>query len=285
MKYKTLDERLSENKDNINEMDVRRDKKEKIVFGAKRNFDFENFLFIQKNFKIRETHWGNEYYFTHEYNPKSERYEDFDNFREMLKNGELKKHYEEDYDRFLEHPVEYLAKRTTLYHLDAVFYPQSQTSLFNDLIDKIKFYNSEFASIVSHKFTATFEMLKNNWENVNFDDKGYKQWLITDMKYSEDKAEFEREISTKKFNSLKKNNKNTWFQMKGIVPRDMRPFVKNFFYFNDNQLNQFKNLDAQEIFIIDDILTTGSTTDEISRMLRGINSSCKIIRFILIDMG
>lgn len=282
-KYVTLNKRLNE--DHVNELGVKRDNKGKFVFGYKKNNEFEDFLFIHKDLKVKKTFWGNEYYFSYEYNSKSEKYRDFVAFRDMLKNGKLKKFYKDEYDRFIEYPIEYLAERTTLYHLDAIFYPQSQTALFDDLVNKIKFYDSEFDSSVSHKSTIIFEVLKRNWKDVQFDDQAYFDWLTTKMKSVRGLAEQRRQEALEKFNKLKERGENNWFQMTAIIPRDIRPFVRNFFYFNDEQLNKLKSIDNPEFLIIDDILATGSTTDEISKMLREINNKCKIIRFVLIDMG
>ncbi|MGI6369959.1 MAG: phosphoribosyltransferase [Ignavibacteria bacterium] len=289
MKYKTLEERITDYMEKIKEMNegVKSGKQGKYVFGYKRNDDFEDFLIIHPELKVKKTHGGNEYWFGYEYNINSEKYQEFEKFRKALKSGKLKINQKDEYNRFLRKPIEFLAKRTTLNHIDAVFFPDSESSLFDDIVEKIFDVDIRFLSKYNNKTLATFSLFKEQWNDVIFDDIAYKDWLMNDskMRYDEEEAEIMRLTALESFKNLVKDNKNTWFEMKKVIPITFKPFVRKFFKFTDEQVNKMNVFGFDTILIIDDILTTGSTTDEITRMLREMNSKYKIIRLVLIDMG
>lgn len=62
-----------------------------------------------------------------------------------------------------------------------------------------------------------------------------------------------------------------------------RPFIQNFLSFKDGQaLEEFSKLQTGGILVVNDINTTGSTINEILRILNTIDEDCHIFVYTLI---
>ena len=74
-----------------------------------------------------------------------------------------------------------------------------------------------------------------------------------------------------------------YFSLAASVKPKYRRYIKNFFDFSEEDVKRINNLQGKKILIVDDINTSGSTLNEILRIVRKINPDCEI--FIYTHIG
>lgn len=248
-----------------------------------------DFLSIPSVLQRGKTFGKNDYWFGFIYNSVSNKFNDFRIFRnKILKTKDFKTKYEIDYLQFIEYPIEKLYNMGVMGDVKAIVHPEDKnmSTLFRDITDRIRVSIKKYLND-KNIIVDSFTVFKKKWLEVTVDNKEYKKWLRSNTDLN--KLEIENEIDY--INSILKGfqsddlTKDLPFAMKHISYRDLKLFVRDFFKFNETQKKYFEWMQPSTILIIDDIVTNGSTIDEISRLIHSINSDHKIIRLGYIDMN
>lgn len=177
---------------------------------------------------------------------------------------------EKDLRQFIELPLFSLKKQFSTYNIDCFVYPRSQRSqLVNKMIEII-------AECTLHIPRINFELVKNAPTEIMFD------WYAFDSIYKGQQGykQMEEYINN---NILPKIKELDYFSLAKNVKPKYRPFITNYLDFPDiEKLEQFKRLKGNNILIVDDVNTSGSTLNEILRILNKVNQDCNIFIYTLI---
>lgn len=185
-------------------------------------------------------------------------------------NGE--KPSEHELTQFLIRPMAELDKQINLQHIDCIVYPLSGRS---ELVRKLV---STVNRCTSHNTRRiNFELVKSCPTDISFD------WESFESENS-DRLGYAQMCGYVKTQLIPKIHKLDYFSIAKNVKPKYRKYIKNFLTFADEKLaDKFSALsDNMSILVIDDINTSGSTLDEILRILNDINNHCKIFIYTLI---
>lgn len=73
-----------------------------------------------------------------------------------------------------------------------------------------------------------------------------------------------------------------YFSLADSVKVKYRRYIKNYLNIDERSKEVIKSIQSGKILIVDDINTSGSTLNEIIRIIRKINNQCEIYIFTLI---
>ena len=256
--------------------------------------DFENntpedaIQFIKPYFKISQISGANVYWFGYQFNGKLDR-----DYRDAciayLKNVQPEPVITEDnqyddivisndgiYEADLYNMIERSMRNIRLDNLsvDAVVYPASTT---NDLVKYIARSVRRYLNNPSR--LTLYEIQKADPKDITIDVPGCMDDIANDIitdhngLITEDYLyNLQNEVQDKEHFSLKSD----------ISPMEIRPYVRNFM--------ELKNVDralqsAEQVLIVDDLKTTGTTLAEMVRIIRQYNPTCQIYVFTLIGNG
>lgn len=174
-------------------------------------------------------------------------------------------------DQFIKRPLKYLNSKINLYSIDCMVYPLSNRS---PLVSKIVRAINDMTSHEMHR--CSFEFVKSAPVNIGFDfesfeaDNGSKQGYDQMIEYINDHL-------------LPKIHELDYFSIAQNVKSKYRPYITGFIDFKDQEsADRFSKLKGDNILVVDDVNTTGSTLNEILRKLGKINNNCNIYVFTLI---
>ena len=173
---------------------------------------------------------------------------------------------------FLTKPLLLLDKEVGFSKFDTLIYPISNRST---LVQEIVKYIGRF--IPNQKPFFTFELFKNETENVRFDKKRY---------YNDNKEKFGNE---KTWSQAEKSiddlmiqiNNGDYFRI-GTQKQKYKPYFYDYLLFTDDDMNKFCKIENRKILLIDDINTTGSTIDEMLSYINSLNDTNEIFIFTII---
>lgn len=253
-----------------------------ITGGVKLSEDSEDYIFdyrynhpediihiFNKKIYVSEIR-GYVYYFGYEFNKDSSSKQRSD-FIHYLKGIGDKKISDYQLKQFIEHPLNDLDKKVDMYSIDCFVYPISGRSpLVQRMIEVIGEYTSRDIHSVSYQLVKS---------------------APTDIEFDWDMFEREIEVGTQRYNQMSQyindvlmpaiKNLDYFSLAKNVKPK-YRKYIKNFLNMKDDNLKKFNKLKGQKILIVDDINTSGSTLNEIVRILRKINNDCEIYIYTLI---
>lgn len=176
--------------------------------------------------------------------------------------------------KFIERPLYALHKKINIYTIDSFVYPVSNRSpLVSKMIKVIRDYTSHDVDRVSFEFVKSAPIdIQFDWESFDAD---YKN-IDDSQRYSQMKDYVEN-------NLLPAIHDLDYFSIAQCVKSKYRPYIKDYLNFkSDEDIEKFSKLQGSKILVLDDINTTGSTLNEILRILNKVNNDCEIYIFTLI---
>ena len=151
----------------------------------------------------------------------------------------------------------------------------------------IKFQNNEYLADYEHNdmydiiHTCTPQIYQSNkagniyWFEYTFNDGG--QYTTKDYPNPEDSQ------IAKIHKILDNIHSQYYFSIAQNVPKKYRQYIQNYLNFKSEECEKsFQSLTNANILIVDDINTSGSTIDEILRIINKVNSDCTIFVYTLI---
>lgn len=214
----------------------------------------------------------NIYYFGYKFNDQISRKERTA-FINWLKSITIKD-INPDIESFIIKPLKALYKQLELDTIDLMISPRSNTS---ELVKIIKYV---LGTILPHStIKSSIELIKNLPVDINFDwnlfNNNY-EGIVGDEQYKQIYNYIENELMPK-IHSLE------YFSIAKNVKPKYRQYIQNYLKFESEDSEQiFRSIKSGNILIIDDINTTGSTLNEILKIINVLNSKCTIYIFTLI---
>lgn len=173
--------------------------------------------------------------------------------------------------RFIEMPLNELNKQINLYAIDAFVHPVSNRS---SLVKKMVQIINNMTSREMERLT--FELVKKIPTEIEFD------WKLFDDETAYDVNRYNQMRSYVEDTLLPAIHDLDYFSLAHEVKSKYRRYIKNFLSFKQEDLEKFAGLQGKNILIIDDINTSGSTLNEVLRIIEKLNSSCNIWIYTLI---
>lgn len=174
-------------------------------------------------------------------------------------------------EQFIKRPLKYLNDEVNLYKIDCLVYPLSQRS---PLVSKmIKCIND----MTSHDMqSSSFELVKKAPTQIDFDFSAFERDYESKQGY-QSMLKHVNETLLPKLRSL------DYFSIAQNVRSKYRPYITGFIDFDtEEDVRRFSKLQGDNILIVDDINTTGSTLNEILRKLGQLNTDCNFFVYTLI---
>lgn len=184
-----------------------------------------------------------------------------------------------DLTRFIQRAIDNFSKVVDLYDYDLVVMPESSS--------KVNQYMLRYIYRFAQPMLREMELVKSLPEKISFDMDGYERTYLNDVldngrpRYTEQqKADVKASIN----NMMDLIHKKECFTIaKDVKKSKMRPYITKFLTFKDEADKELcGKIHNQNVLVIDDITTSGSTLNEVLRALRVINEDNNISIFSLI---
>lgn len=181
--------------------------------------------------------------------------------------------------QFIQKAIDDLNDKIDLYDYDLVVMPQSSSKVNQYMLR----YIYRFAQPSLHYM----ELVKSLPENISFDIAGYEHQYLDDVlengrpRYTEAQKE---DAKTKVKEMMDLIHKKDYFTIaKDVKKSRMRPYITHFLRFQSEEDKELvASIRKNNILIVDDISTSGSTLNEILRSLRILNEDNNITIFSLL---
>ena len=184
-----------------------------------------------------------------------------------------------DLTNFIKKAIDNLHKKINLYNYDLVIMPESKSNVNRYMLR----YIYRFAQPTLYKMT----LVKTLPSNISFDMKAYEEQYLDDVlengvpRYrQEQKEQAKNSINT----MLEMIHQKDYFTIaKDVRKSRLRPYIMNFLQFKSEEEEELCSMIRQQnVLVIDDVTTSGSTLNEILRTLRILNEDNEITIFSLI---
>lgn len=184
-----------------------------------------------------------------------------------------------DITRFIQRAIDNLNRVIDLYDYDLIVMPESSS--------KVNQYMLKYIYRFAQPMLREMELVKALPEKISFDMDGYERQYLNDVlengrpRYTEQqKADVKASIN----NMMELIHKKDYFTIaKDVKKSKMRPYITKFLTFKDEADKLLcSKIHNQNVLVIDDITTSGSTLNEVLRALRVINEDNNISIFSLI---
>ena len=186
---------------------------------------------------------------------------------------------EPDLTQLIQRAIDGLHKKINLYNFDLVVMPESSSQV-NDYMVR---YIYRFAQPMLRKM----ELVKALPENISFDMEAYSETYLEDTlengrpRYTEAQKEQVRQSIGEMLDLIHK--KDYFTIAKDVKKAKWRPYITKFLRFaNEGDRALCERIYNQNVLVIDDITTSGSTLNEVMRSLRILNENNNITIFSLI---
>lgn len=184
-----------------------------------------------------------------------------------------------DLTDFIKKSVDDLDEKINLYDYDLVVMPESSSKVNQYMLR----YIYRFAQPSLHKM----ELIKNLPQAISFDVEAYEKQYLDDVlengrpRYTEAQKDEVKQSIASMLDLI--HNKEYFTIAKDVRKSKFRPYVMNFLKFaSRNDAALCASIRNQNILIIDDVTTSGSTLNEVLRVLRILNEDNNISIFSLI---
>ncbi len=175
-------------------------------------------------------------------------------------------------ERFIQFPLVYLDRAFGIENIDCFVYPLSNRS---ELVNKIvKSLNKclQHSDVTSK---CSFELVKSAPSEISFDFDSFEADYGDEVGYTS-------MVRYVKCELLPKIHQLVYFSLAHDVKPKYRSYITNYLNFSKSDFEKFSKLHGENILVVDDINTTGSTIDEILRKLTKINNNCNIYIYTLL---
>lgn len=184
-----------------------------------------------------------------------------------------------DLTQFVQKSIDDLNKKINLYDYDLVIMPES-SSMLNQYMLK---YIYRFAQPT----LRSMELVKSMTENISFDMDAYERQYLQDVldngrpRYTEVQKKQVKDGIQEMMDLI--HQKSYFTIAKDVKKSRMRPYIMNFLRFgSDADRELCASIRKNNVLIVDDITTSGSTLNEILRALRILNEDNNLTIFSLI---
>ena len=186
---------------------------------------------------------------------------------------------ETDKKVFINNAVNQLDNMVSIPSFNIIIYPESISELNRDML--------KYLNRLTQSNLVSMEMVKQLPQNIEFDyDKFNLEILDSKLENGRPRyTEKQKEDVLLKINNMMDNirQKDYFSIARNIEKAKYRPYIKNYYTFKTDKDKQlFKSLENNNILIIDDIVTSGTTLTHILTTLRMINDNNNIVIFSLI---
>lgn len=184
-----------------------------------------------------------------------------------------------DLTQFIKKAIDNLDRRINLYNYNLVVMPESSS--------KVNQYMLRYIYRFAQPLLRKMELVKSLPSNISFDMDAFEEQYLEDMlengrpRYTEKQKEEVRQSINKMVDMIQQ--KDYFTIAKDVKKSRFRPYIMNFLKFaNEKDKQLCASIRQQNILIIDDVTTSGSTLNEILRTLRILNEDNEITIFSLI---
>ena len=181
--------------------------------------------------------------------------------------------------QFIQKAVNDLNRRVNLYDYDLVVMPESSSKVNQYMLR----YIYRFAQPSLHRM----ELVKSLPEHISFDMAAYEEQYLNDVlengrpRYTEAQKEEVRQNIRKMMDLI--HQKDYFTIAKDVKKSKFRPYIMNFLRFrNEEDRMLCASIRKQNILVVDDVTTSGSTLNEMLRALRVFNEDNEITIFSLL---
>lgn len=173
--------------------------------------------------------------------------------------------------RFIERPLSALNSAINLYKIDCLVYPLSgRSELVRKIVNVVNRRTSHDMNRVS------FELVKSAPKDIEFDYDSFEADYSDDFNTYNQMKQYVDNVLLPKIHQL------DYFSLAQSVKPKYRGYIKQYLSLSDTAADKLAKLQGSNILIIDDINTSGSTLDEILRVVNAVNDSCNIFIYTLI---
>ena len=180
---------------------------------------------------------------------------------------------------FIKNAIDNLHKKINLYNYDLVVMPESSSKVNQYMLR----YIYRFAQPTLYKMT----LVKALPSNISFDMDAYQGQYLDDVledgrpRYTEAQKEEAKQSINKMLDLI--HQKDYFTIAKDVKKSRFRPYMMDFLKFaSETDERLCASIRQQNVLVIDDVTTSGSTLNEILRTLRILNEDNEITIFSLI---
>lgn len=181
--------------------------------------------------------------------------------------------------QFIQKAINDLNRQINLYNYDLVIMPESSSKVNQYMLR----YIYRFAQPSLHRM----DLVKSLPEHISFDMSAYEEQYLNDVlengrpRYTEAQKE---EVRQNILGMIDLIHKKDYFTIaKDVKKSKFRPYIMNFLRFrNEEDKALCASIRKQNILVVDDVTTSGSTLNEMLRALRILNEDNNITIFSLI---
>ena len=181
--------------------------------------------------------------------------------------------------QFIQKAVNNLHKRINLYNYDLVVTPESSS--------RVNEYMVRYIYRFAQPMMREMRLVKALPENISFDMDSYSNRYLNDVlengrpRYTEAQKQQVKQSIAEMLDLI--HQKDYFTIAKDVKKAKLRPFITGFLKFATDEEEQLcSRIHKQNILIVDDITTSGSTLNEVLRALRILNEDNKITLFSLV---
>lgn len=218
----------------------------------------------------KKSHFDNVYWFGYTFTDTASSAARSD-FIDRIKGLSSSKINDNDLNTFIIRPLRKFEQAVDLSEISCIIYPRSNRS---GLVKNIMTCISE---VFPHNTSGiTFEAIKNLPRNIGFDcDRFLNEFNGDSNALSQIKNYIDNEL-------LPKIHQLDYFSIAKNAKPKYRPYIQNYLILNDFVKKSLNLLEDGKILIVDDILTSGASVNEIIKQIRSLNTSNEIYIFTLI---